>query len=79
MVLQLHSDNTYKPRPYATVGDFRASTSDFGAIKLHIQNYSNATTYKTVLTRANIRLSYVFANVSIWRSTVAINKCSIKR
>ena len=38
---------------------------------IQIQNYSNATTYKTWLWRSN--LDYVTAGVSLWRSTAAIN------
>jgi hypothetical protein len=38
----------------------------------HIQNYSNSTTYKTVLTRSNNAGSIVKASVGLWRSTSAI-------
>lgn len=44
----------------------------------HIQNYSNSTTYKTVLSRGN-STSYVFAWVGLWRSTNAITSMVIKR
>jgi len=36
-----------------------------------IQNYSNATTYKTVLSRANIAGDRVRAQVGLWRATPA--------
>lgn len=39
---------------------------------IHIQNYSNTTTYKTALIRDNNPDYYVFANVGLWRSTSAI-------
>lgn len=39
---------------------------------IQIQNYSNTTTYKTALIRDNNPDYYVFANVGLWRSTVAI-------
>jgi hypothetical protein len=39
-----------------------------------IQNYSNATTYKTFLSRANSPSNRVRACVGLWRSTVAINR-----
>ena len=45
----------------------------FNAIA-NFQNYSNATTYKTVLSRANAAGSSVDAVVSLWRSTAAINQ-----
>lgn len=37
----------------------------------HIQNYSNTTTYKTVIERGN-DASLVMATVGLWRSTAAI-------
>jgi hypothetical protein len=39
---------------------------------LQIMNYSNSTTYKTVLSRSNDASGYVSANVGLWRSTAAI-------
>jgi hypothetical protein len=49
-------------------------TSDTGNKNAIIQfmNYSNTTTYKTVLVRSNSTTSYVQASVSLWRSTSAI-------
>ncbi len=38
----------------------------------HIQNYSNSTTNKTVLTRSNVGGSEVKVSVGLWRSTSAI-------
>jgi hypothetical protein len=48
----------------------------------HIQNYSNSTTYKTVLSRAmfgqtNSVPREVFAQVGLWRSTAAITSIDI--
>jgi len=42
-----------------------------------IQNYSNATTYKTVLSRANIAGDRVRAQVGLWRNTQAIDSILI--
>jgi hypothetical protein len=44
---------------------------------LQIQNYSNTTTYKTVLSRANVPGYRVVATVSLWRNTAAINTIQI--
>ncbi len=44
---------------------------------IHIQNYSNTTTYKTALIRDNNPDYYVFANVGLWRSTVAITSITL--
>lgn len=43
----------------------------------HIQNYSNATTYKTVLSRANISDTRVVAMAGLWRSTSAITSITL--
>ena len=42
-----------------------------------VMNYSNATTYKTALTRANRASSGVDALVGLWRSTSAINTITL--
>ena len=43
----------------------------------HIQNYSNSTTYKTVLARRDLSTQYTVATVSLWRSTSAINSITL--
>jgi hypothetical protein len=40
---------------------------------IYFNNYSNSTTYKTFLARANSPSNLVRANVGLWRSTAAIN------
>jgi len=42
-----------------------------------VQNYANTTTYKTVLGRGNNPAALVWAAVSLWRSTSAINEIKI--
>jgi hypothetical protein len=44
----------------------------------HFQNYSNNTTYKTVLSRGN-STAYVFAWVGLWRNTNAITSMTLTR
>jgi len=63
-------------RDHINCGDFSVTSINSNQI-INIQNYSNATTYKTVLTRSNIPASYVFANASMWRSTSAITSVTI--
>ena len=46
-------------------------------IIIHFMNYSNTTTYKTLLTRANNANNGVNAEVNLWRSTAAITSISI--
>jgi hypothetical protein len=45
---------------------------------INIMNYSNTTTYKTVLNRYNNGNTGVDANVGLWRSTSAITAVEIK-
>lgn len=45
---------------------------------INIMNYSNTTTYKTVLNRYNNGNTGVDANVGLWRSTAAIDSVEIK-
>ena len=44
-----------------------------GTAVINIANYSNTTTYKTILTRWSNTSNYALANVGLWRSTAAIN------
>ena len=45
---------------------------------VQFQNYSNTTTYKTVLSRGNNASNLVEAFVGLWRSTSAITAIDIK-
>jgi len=47
-------------------------TDSFGIEIYNFQNYSNATTYKTGIVRANRASGGVDANVGLWRNTAAI-------
>ena len=57
---------------YAFEGTPPASPS-FGTYIINLNNYSNATTFKTALIRANSASSGTDAIVGLWRSTSAIN------
>jgi hypothetical protein len=46
---------------------------------MHFQNYSNTTTYKTVLIRTNAPSNNVITRVLLWRSTSAITSIKLKR
>jgi hypothetical protein len=55
------------------VGYMLSGTSDgIAAIHGHIMNYTNTTTYKTMICRGGGR-RYVDANINVWRSTAAIH------
>jgi hypothetical protein len=53
------------------------NNSTMGVFITSFQNYSNATTYKTVLTRSNVVSDHTSAWVSLWRSTSAITSIKI--
>ncbi len=46
-------------------------------IIMQFQNYSNTSTYKTILTRTNGTNDQVSATVNLWRSTSAISSISL--
>lgn len=52
------------------------STQIYNVIN-HFMNYSNTTTYKTILNRKNQADQYVEADVALWRNTAAINSIKI--
>lgn len=54
-----------------------SSGSDFGIGVAHFQNYSNTTTNKTVICRANATNIATQSWVSLWRSTAAITSLKI--
>ena len=60
--------------PNAAQVDFYGyiQNTNFTVNTIHIMNYSNTTTYKTVLSRANQASNGTNAGVSLWRSTSAI-------
>lgn len=53
------------------------SGSSFAPGIVHIMNYSNSTTYKTVLTRANNGAVGVSLFVGMWRNTAAITSIAL--
>jgi hypothetical protein len=62
---------------YRSTGGNASGAGGMGATRsttiIQVQNYSNASVYKTTLWRANSPSDYVQAGVSLWRSTAAIN------
>ena len=55
-------------------GSITTALSDY---KINIMNYSNATTYKTTLSRGNNTGTGTSANVGLWRSTAAITSVTL--
>ena len=60
---------------YITYG--ASSNTNEGVVILNFQNYSNSTTYKTTLIRANSASSSVEATVNLWRNTAAITSITM--
>jgi hypothetical protein len=46
----------------------------YGALTIHLNNYSNSTTYKTMIVRYDVANIATKAGVNLWRSTSAINR-----
>jgi len=61
----------------ARINMYNQSSSNFYTNIIHIQNYSNATTYKTVLSRNDIADWNTNAQVGLWRSTSAITSITL--
>ena len=61
------------------VGLMRAvgTTTSPATFIINFQNYSNSTTYKSILGRASSPASEVSASVGLWRNTAAINQIYI--
>jgi hypothetical protein len=53
--------------------------SEFSPGIVQFMNYSNTTTYKTILSRGNEASDAVVALVNLWRSTSAINSINIEQ
>jgi hypothetical protein len=60
------------------VGNMSGSNVGENNVIVQFQNYSNTTTFKTVLTRGNNPANLVDAFVGLWRSTSAITSMDIK-
>ena len=56
-----------------STGNLVISSAEWCNTILNFQNYSNATTYKSILGRSNIAGWGLRQGVSLWRSTSAIN------
>jgi S-adenosylmethionine:tRNA-ribosyltransferase-isomerase (queuine synthetase) len=57
------------------IGEY--NDNQFGTYITNFQNYSNTTTYKTVLSRSNVANDHTSAWVSLWRSSSAVNSISV--
>lgn len=53
------------------------STTNFTPTIVHFENYSNTTTYKSMLSRSDDNGGNTIAVVNLWRSTSAINEIKL--
>ena len=67
----LNSSTTYI-RPGDVSADSVSSVL-FGITTFNVMNYSNTTTYKTVIGRGSVGATGTTAKVGLWRSTSAVN------
>lgn len=58
-------------------GTFGVGSSNYSPVFYNLMNYSNTTTNKTVLGRANDSATQVTALVGLWRSTAAITSITL--
>jgi hypothetical protein len=63
--------------PWDAIPAATSASGNFCTTIIQIQNYSNATTYKTMLIRSNEPNNYTEATVGLWRNTAAINQLQI--
>lgn len=62
-----------------SISNMDVTTAEFGTAVTHIQNYSNSTTYKTLLSRGGATTSgnLVIFYTGTWRSTAAISTITL--
>jgi hypothetical protein len=58
-------------------GLLRTTASTFCVSIIQVNNYSNATTYKTALMRGDLATTAVQVGVGLWRNTSAINRVDL--
>jgi hypothetical protein len=56
---------------------YMTQTTNFGVLKIDVQNYSNATTYKTALFHSDDASTQTQRVVGLWRSTSAITSITL--
>jgi hypothetical protein len=64
-------------RSSQTVGYIGVGGTTIGTTTAQIMNYSNATTYKTTLSRSNVTDQRTETRVVLWRSTAAITSVTV--
>jgi hypothetical protein len=64
-------------RSSQTVGYIGNGSTVIGTTIAHIMNYSNATTFKTILSRSNVTDQRAESRIVLWRNTAAITSVTV--
>lgn len=69
------TSSAYANQNHFGMGDTASFSTTNGAFNsiLHFNNYSNTTTYKSIIQRSNLASAGTDSMVALWRSTSAIN------
>lgn len=62
---------------YMYIGISGSDANNFTSHIINFNNYSNTTTYKTVVARSGYALAYVDSYIGLWRNTGAISSIDI--
>ena len=58
-------------------GECSAAGEPFSNNIIHLLNYSNTTTFKTILSRSNLAHSRVMTQINLWRNTAAVTRVDL--
>lgn len=72
------SSNSGGTSTFGYFGELTNSATEFGVVVCSINNYSNATTYKTTLSRANYASGMTTAVVGLAQTTAAVSSILIQ-
>lgn len=62
---------------YLSYGGMANANNAWGNFQMHLMNYASTTANKTIINRASAAPLGVDANVTLWRSTAAINSITL--
>ena len=62
---------------YLSYTGFPTAASTYAPLIVNLQNYSNTTTNKTIISRSGYAASATDVSVGLWRSTAAINSITL--
>lgn len=72
-----YSGGVLSGRDSGTFGKVGRGSTTISNMILHFNNYSNTTTYKTILERSGVADNDIVGRVNVWRSTAAISSLTL--